>query len=137
MKKRNTLMVVFMAVFVALYFWYLCDKSVSEGIPVYSATGLWWYDFIIMLLASTIPSKWIADKICHIPMEHTFKYSFVKWTLYVVIALMIGMTYGYIMEFYGFGQFDLSTWTEKLIMFVIAAIVISIINKILPKFIKK
>lgn len=137
MKKRNALMAVFMAVFIALYFWYLHNKSVSEGIPVYSSTGLWWYDFIIMLLASTIPSKWIADKICHIPTEHTFKYSFVKWTLYIVIALMIGMTYGYIIELYGFGQLDLSTWNGKLIMFVIAAIVILTIDNILPKFIKK
>lgn len=137
MKKRNVLMVVFMSVFVALYFWYLYDKSVTEGIPVYSATGLWWYEFITMLLASTIPSKWIADKICHVPTEHTFKYSFVKWTLYTVIALMIVMTYGYIIELCGFGQFNISTWNGKLIMLIIAAIVILTIDNILPKFIKK
>ena len=106
-------MVVFMAVFVALYFWYLYDKSVTDGIPFYSSTGLWWYDFVIMLLALTIPSKWIADKICHVPTEHTFKYSLVKWTLYTVIAVTVSMAYGYIIELYGFGQFDLLTWNGK------------------------
>ena len=124
-----------MTVFILLLYFF-SEIGYSEN-PDCVPTSLWLFEFSILVYASFIFSKWIANKICNVPTEHTTIYSVVKWTLYTVIAVTVGMAYGYIIELYGFGQLDLLTWNGKLTMFIIAVIVILIIDNILHKFIKK
>ena len=91
----------------------------------------------MVVCAAFVPSKWIADKICKVPTEHTTIYSVVQWTLYIEVSVIVIIVVGCIGKFCGVDIVDAHTWRGNIVIFIIAAIVSIIIDNILPKFIKK
>ena len=134
MKKRNVLTVILMIVFISLYF--CLGIGYAEEL-VCLPTGLWLVESFMVVCAAFVPSKWIADKICNIPTEHSTIYSAVKWTLYITVSVVVIIAVGCIGKFYGVDIVDAHTWRGNIVIFIIAAIVSVIIDNILPKFIKK
>ena len=134
MKKRNVLTVILMIVFISLYF---CSGIGYAENPDCMSTGLWLWESFMVVGASFVPSKWIANKICNIPTEHSTIYSAVKWTLYITVSVVVIIAVGCIEKFYGVDIVDSYTWRGNIVIFIIAAIVSIIIDNILPKFIKK
>lgn len=134
MKKRNILTVILMIVFILLYF---CTGIGYAEELVYLPTGLLLFEFFMVVCAAFVPSKWIADKICNVPTEHTTIYSVVKWTLYIEVSIIVIIAVGCIGKFYGVNIVDVHTWRGNIVIFIIAVIVSVIIDNILPKFIKK
>lgn len=132
MKKRNILTVILMTVFILLYFF--SETGYSEN-PDCMPTSLWLFEFSILAYASFVFSKWIANKIYNVPTEHTTIYSVVKWTLYIVVAVIIGV--GCIGKLYRVDIVNAHTWRGSIVIFLIAFIVCFIIDSILPKLIKK
>ena len=134
MKKRNVLTVILMILFISLYFF--SGIGYAEEM-VCLPTGLWLFESFMVVCAAFVPSKWIADKICNIPTEHSTIYSAVKWTLYITVSVVVIIVVGCIGKFYGVDIVDAHTWRGNIVIFIIAAIVSIIIDNILPKFIKK
>ena len=134
MKKRNVLTVILMILFISLYFF--SGIGYAEEL-VCLPTGLWLFESFMVVCAAFVPSKWIADKICNIPTEHSTIYSAVKWTLYITVSVVVIIAVGCIGKFYGADIVDAHTWRGNIVIFIIAAIVSIIIDNILPKFIKK
>ena len=134
MKKRNVLTVILMILFISLYFF--SGIGYAEEM-VCLPTGLWLFESFMVVCAAFVPSKWIADKICNIPTEHSTIYSAVKWTLYITVSVVVIIAVGCIGKFYGVDIVDSYTWRGNIVIFIIAAIVSIIIDNILPKFIKK
>ena len=134
MKKRNVLTVILMLLFISLYFF--SGIGYAEEL-VCLPTGLWLFESFMVVCAAFVPSKWIADKICNIPTEHSTIYSAVKWTLYITVSVVVIIAVGCIGKFYGVDIVDAHTWRGNIVIFIIAAIVSIIIDNILPKFIKK
>ena len=100
MKKRNILTVILMTVFILLLYFF-SEIGYSEN-PDCVPTSLWLFEFSILVYASFIFSKWIANKICNVPTEHTTIYSVVKWTLYTVVLVAVIIGVGCIGKIYGF-----------------------------------
>ena len=100
MKKRNILTVILMTVFILLLYFF-SEIGYSEN-PDCVPTSLWLFEFSILVYASFIFSKWIANKICNVPTEHTTIYSVVKWTLYTVVSVAVIIGVGCIGKIYGF-----------------------------------
>ena len=134
MKKRNVLTVILMILFISLYF--CLGIGYAEEL-VCLPTGLWLFESFMVVCAAFVPSKWIADKICNIPTEHSTIYSAVKWTLYIAVTVAVIIAVGCIGKLYGVDIVDSYTWRGNIVIFIIAAIVSIIIDNILPKFIKK
>ena len=134
MKKRNVLTVILMILFISLYFF--SGIGYAEEM-VCLPTGLWLFESFMVVCAAFVPSKWIADKICNIPTEHSTIYSAVKWTLYITVSVVVIIAVGCIGKFYGVDIVNSYTWRGNIVIFIIAAIVSIIIDNILPKFIKK
>ena len=134
MKKRNVLTVILMILFISLYFF--SGIGYAEEM-VCLPTGLWLFESFMVVCAAFVPSKWIADKICNIPTEHSTIYSAVKWILYITVSVVVIIVVGCIGKFYGVDIVDAHTWRGNIVIFIIAAIVSIIIDNILPKFIKK
>ena len=123
-----------MILFISLYF---CTGIGYAEELVCLPTGLWLFESFMVVCAAFVPSKWIADKICNIPTEHSTIYSAVKWTLYITVSVVVIIAVGCIENFYGVDIVDSYTWRGNIVIFIIAAIVSIIIDNILPKFIKK
>ena len=134
MKKRHILTVILMIVFLLLYF---CSGIGYAEELVCLPTGLLLFESFMLICAAFVPSKWIADKICNVPTEHSTIYSAVKWTLYISVSVVVIIAVGCIGKLYGVDMLDTHTWRGNIVIFVIAAIVSIIIDNILPKFIKK
>ena len=134
MKKRNILTVILMIVFISLYF---CSGIGYSEDPVCLPTGLLLFESFMVLCAAFVLSKWIADKICNVPTEHSTIYSAVKWTLYISVSVVVIIAVRCIGKLYGVDIIDSHTWRGNIVIFVIAAIVTIIIDNILPKFLKK
>ena len=133
MKNRNILTVILMILFISLYF---CTGGYSEEL-VSLSTGLLLFESFMVICAAFVLSKWIADKICNVPTEHSTFYSAVKWTLYISVSVVVIIAVGCIGKLYGVDMLDTHTWRGNIVIFIIAAIVGVIIDNILPKFIKK
>lgn len=134
MKKRNILTIILMILFISLYF---CTGIGYAEELVCLPTGLLLFETFMVVCAAFVPSKWIADKICNVPTEHTTIYSAVKWTLYIAVSVVVIIVVGCIGKFCGVDIVDAHTWRGNIVIFIIAAIVSVIIDNILPKFIKK
>ena len=107
MKKRNVLTVILMILFISLYF--CLGIGYAEEL-VCLPTGLWLFESFMVVCAAFVPSKWIADKICNIPTEHSTIYSAVKWTLYITVSVVVIIAVGCIGKFYGVYIVDAHTW---------------------------
>lgn len=123
-----------MIVFISLY---LCSGIGYSENPDSLPTGLWLFEFIILVSASSVPAKWISDKICNISTEHSTIYSAVKWFLYISVSVAVIIAVGCIGKFYGVDIVDSHTWRGNIVISIIVVIVTIIIDNILPKFIKK
>lgn len=134
MKNRNILTVILMTVLILLYFF--SGTGYSEN-PDFMPTSLWLFEFSILVYASFVFSKWIANKICNVPTKHTTIYSVVKWTLYIVVSVAVIIGVGCIGKLYRVDIVNAHTWRGSIVIFLIAFIVCFIIDSILPKFIKK
>lgn len=135
MKKRNILTVILMTVFILLLYFF-SGTNYSENLDCVP-TSLWFFEFSILIYASFVFSKWIANKICNVPTEHTTIYSVVKWTLYTVVSVAVIIGVGCIGKLYGVDIVNVHTWRGSIVVFLIAFMVCFIIDSILPKLIKK
>ena len=134
MKKRNILTVILMILFISLYF---CSGIGYAEELLCLPTGLLLFESFMLVCAAFVLSKWIADKICNVPTEHSTIYSVVKWTLYIAVSVIVIIAVGCIGKFYGVDIVDVYTWRGNIVIIIIAAIMSNIIDNILPKFIKK
>ena len=135
MKKRNILTMILMTVFILLLYFF-SGTGYSEN-PDFMPTSLWLFEFSILVYASFVFSKWIANKIYNVPTEHTTIYSVVKWTLYIVVSVAVIIGVGCIGKLYRVDIVNAHTWRGSIVIFLIAFIVCFIIDSILPKLIKK
>lgn len=123
-----------MILFISLYF---CSGIGYNESPDSLPTSLWLFEFFILVSASSVPAKWISDKICNISTEHSTIYSAVKWFLYISVSVAVIIAVGRIGKLYGVDIIDSHTWRGNIVIIIIAAIVSVIIDNVLPKFIKK